>query len=189
MELPRIGGQPVATENRHEESDLVCLLLLGGDFHHDESGKLREWRIFNNELDTNSRNSLNFLDRKHHYSRANDEDSGSEVMEYKYLRLHPAERDYARIIAALKGYQLATGGRPITIARAGQPELPEQTFMRAWAERPQPLADSEINRFVSKVERGMQKEFNTVVCNKRNKKSLENIYTALRERNEYVAKG
>lgn len=189
MELPRIGGRPVATENRHEDPDLVCLLLLGGDLHHDENGQLREWRIFNNELDTNSRNSLNFLDRKHHYTRANDEDPGTEVMEYKYLRLYPGERDYARIIAALKGYQLAAAGRPITIARAGQPELPEQTFMREWAKHPQALSDAEINRFVSKVERGMQKEFNTVSCNKRNKKILENIYTALKERNGYVAKG
>ena len=128
MELPQHAGKTFLTDQRHEETDLICLLLLGGDLHRNEEGSLREWRIFNNELDTNSRNSLNFLDRKHHYSRANDEDSGAEVMEYKFLRLYP-EQDYARIIAALKGYQLASRGRPITIARQGQPELPEQLFM------------------------------------------------------------
>ena len=188
MEMPRSAGRTIITENRHEESDLVCLLLLGGDLHHDEEGKLREWRIFNNELDTNSRNSLNFLDRKHHYSRANDEDSGSDVMEYKYLRLYPGTYDYTKVIAALKGYQFASCGRPITIARPGQPELPEQTFMREWAKNPQALADSEINSFIAKVEQGIRLEFNSVTFHKRNKKLLESIHSTLKERNKYVAK-
>ena len=189
MEMPRRSGRAIVTENRHAESDLVCLLLLGGDLYHDEEGKLREWRIFNNELDTNSRNSLNFLDRKHHYSRANDEDSGSDVMEYKYLRLHNGTMDYAKVIAALKGYQFASCGRPITIARPGQPELPEQTFMRAWAENPQSLADNEINSFIAKVEQGIKLEFNSVSLDKRNRKLLENIYSTLKDRNKFVAKG
>ena len=189
MEMPRRSGRTIITENRHSESDLVCLLLLGGDLHHDEEGNLREWRIFNNELDTNSRNSLNFLDRKYHYSRANDEDSGSDVMEYKYLRLHNGNMDYARVIAALKGYQFASCGRPITITRPGQPELPEQTFMREWAENPQSLADNEINSFIAKVEQGIKLEFNTVSLDKRNRKLLENIYSSLKERNKFVAKG
>ena len=189
MEMPRRSGRTIITENRHSESDLVCLLLLGGDLHHDEEGNLREWRIFNNELDTNSRNSLNFLDRKYHYSRANDEDSGSDVMEYKYLRLHNGNMDYARVIAALKGYQFASCGRPITITRPGQPELPEQTFMREWAENPQSLADNEINSFIAKVEQGIKLEFNTVSLDKRNRKLLENIYSTLKERNKFVAKG
>lgn len=188
MEMPRRAGRTIITENRHEESDLVCLLLLGGDLHHDEEGILREWRIFNNELDTNSRNSLNFLDRKHHYSRANDEDSGSDVMEYKFLRLHPAN-DYTKVIVALKGYQFASCGRPITIARAGQPELPEQTFMREWARTPQALADNEINSFIAKVEQGIRLEFDSLTFHKRSIKLLESIYTTLKERNKYVAKG
>ena len=189
MEMPRRAGRAMITENRHKESDLVCLLLLGGDIHHDEEGNLREWRIFNNELDTNSQNSLNFLDRKHHYSRANDEDSGADVMEYKYLRLHSGERDYARVIAALKGYQFASGGRPITIMRPGQPELPEQTFMREWSRTPQALSDSDINSFVTKVEQGIKLEYNSVSLNKRNRKLLENIYSSLKAQNQYVAKG
>ena len=189
MELPLRGGKAVVTDQRHEESDLVCLLLLAGDLHHDEEGILREWRIFNNELDTNSRNSLNFLDRKHHYSRANTDDSGTEVMEYKFLRLEPGEKDYSRIIAALKGYQLSSRGRPITIARKGQPELPEQTFMREWAAHPEPLEDAAINRFLAKTEHGMMQEFNSLSCDKRCKKQLENIYKTLKERNEYVKRG
>lgn len=189
MEMPRRAGHTIITENRHKESDLVCLLLLGGDLHHDEEGHLREWRIFNNELDTNSRNSLNFLDRKHHYSRANDEDSGSDVMEYKYLRLHPANHDYAPVITALKGYQFASCGRPITIARQGQPELPEQTFMREWAKNPQSLTENEINSFVAKIEQGFRLEFDSVSFNKHSKKQLDNICSILKERNRYIAKG
>lgn len=189
MEMPHRSGRPIITDNRHEESDLVCLLLLGGDLHHDEEGSLREWRIFNNELDTNSRGSLNFLDRKHHYSRANDEDSGADVMEYKFLRLYSGEQDYAKIIAALKGYQFASCGRPITIARHGQPELPEQIFMREWAAKPQALSNCEINSFLAKVERGIKLEFDSVSCDKRNRKLLESIHKTLKERNDFVAKG
>ena len=189
MEMPRLSGRPMITENRHKESDLACLLLLGGDLHHDEEGVLREWRIFNNELDTNSQNSLNFLDRKHHYSRANDEDSGSDVMEYKFLRLHSGNQDYAKVIAALKGYQFASGGRPITIIRQGQPELPEQTFLREWAKHPQALSEAEIEHFIEKVEQGIKLEFNSVSLDKRNRKLLDNILSTLKERNQYVAKG
>ena len=109
-------------------------------------------------------------------------------MEYKFLRLYP-EQDYARIIAALKGYQLASRGRPITIARQGQPELPEQLFMREWAAHPEPAGDQGINRFLAKVEQGMMLEFNSRSCDKRSKKLLENIYTMLKERDEYVRRG
>ncbi len=189
MELPRIGGRSVITDTPHKEPDLVCLLLLGGDLRHDENGVLREWRIFNRELDTNASNSLNFLDRKFHYCRSGDDDSRSEVMEYKFPRLHAERTDYTRLIAALKDYQLETCARPITIPRLGKQELHEQIFMRCWAAHPQTLADTEINAFVSKVEHGMYREYNYNSCDKRRKKELENIYTTLVEKNEYVSKG
>ena len=108
-------------------------------------------------------------------------------MEYKFLRLHAGEHDYAKVIAALTGYQFASGGRPITIVRQGQPELPEQTFLREWAKNPQALSDSEINSFVAKVEQGIKLEFNSVSLDKRNRKLLENIHATLKERNHYVS--
>ena len=62
-------------------------------------------------------------------------------------------------------------------------------FMRAWAENPQSLADNEINSFIAKVEQGIKLEFNSVSLDKRNRKLLENIYSTLKDRNKFVAKG
>lgn len=42
MELPKDNGAPVITNRPHRESDLVCLMLLGGDLRRDENGILRE---------------------------------------------------------------------------------------------------------------------------------------------------
>ncbi len=189
MELPESNGQPAITDRAHKESDLVCLLLLGGDLRRDENGILREWRIFNNELDTNAGNSLNFSARKHHYTRSGDENSASDVMEYKFLRLKSVETDYTKVILALKDYQLETGARPISIPRKGEPELPEQRFLRAWAAHPQSLSMREIESFVETVERGMCKEHKTVHLDKRKKAILENIGETLVERNRSIAQG
>ena len=189
MELRENGGKPAITDKAHAESDLVCLLLLGGDLRRDEDGILREWRIFNNELDTNMAGSLNFSDRKHHYSRLDDEDSGADVMEYKFLRLRSAETDYAKVIDALKAYQLETCTRPISIPRRGESELPEQIFLRRWAARPQSISNREITSFLEKIERGMKLERNTVKLDKRSLSTLENIESTLMERNRSVTQG
>lgn len=189
MELAKINGRPPITDRSHRESDLVCLLLLGGDLRRDENGILREWRIFNNELDTNMSKSLNFSDRKHHYSRMGDEESVSDVMEYKFLRLKSTETDYAKVIVALKAYQLETCARPISIPRMGRPELPEQTFLRSWANHPQSLSLKEIDDFAGTLERGMCKERNSVKLDKRSRSMLENIVSTLVERNRSVAQG
>ena len=177
------------TEVPHKPSDLVCLMMLGGDLRRDEEGKLREWRIFNKELDTNMRDSLNFSDRKYHYSRPDQsEDEASDVMEYKFLRLRQEETDYSNIIIALKGYQFGTHARPISIPKQGQKELPEQIFLREWAASPQALSIPEIQSFVDTVERGLCEEHNVTSVNKRGQTYLENIYFTLLERNAYVAK-
>ncbi len=189
MELAKINGRPPITDRSHKESDLVCLLLLGGDLRRDENGILREWRIFNNELDTNMSKSLNFSDRKHHYSRLGDEESVSDVMEYKFLRLKSTETDYAKVIVALKAYQLETCARPISIPRMGRPELPEQLFLRSWADHPQSLSLKEIDDFAGRLERGMCKERNSVKLDKRSRSMLENIVSTLVERNRSVAQG
>ena len=189
MELAKISGRPAITDRSHKESDLVCLLLLGGDLRRDENGILREWRIFNDELDTNMSKSLNFSDRKHHYSRLGDEESVSDVMEYKFLRLKSTETDYAKVIVALKAYQLETCARPISIPRMGHPELPEQLFLRSWANHPQSLSLKEIDDFAGRLERGMCKERNSVKLDKRSRSMLENIVSTLVERNRSVAQG
>lgn len=172
------------TDRPHRESDLVCLLLLGGDLHRDENGKMREWRIYNNELDTNLRKSLNFSDRKQHYSRLEHNESDmSDVMEYKYIRLRRKETDYRNLIVALKGYQFESHGRPLNIPPSGCPELPEQTFLRRWAANPQPISPLEIQTFVETVERGLLEEHNALTLDRRRRNALAAIHAILTERN------
>ncbi len=180
MELPERAKS--TTMQRHKESDLACLLLLGGDFRKDENGNLREWRIYNNELDTNRMRSLNFSDRKEHYSRPEQEDA-SDVIEYKYLRLHPEETDYHSIIVALKGYQAGSHGRPITIQRQGAGELPEQMFLREWAANPTPLDDKEIDAFLATVEAGLKVEHNSLQLDRRRRAVMEKLNLLLRLKN------
>ena len=148
-----ISGRP------HKKDDLVCLLLLGGDFKRSSNHKLREWRVFNNELDTNFQQSVHFSDRKYHFAKFNQPlEEASDVMEYKFMRLHSKEFDYETLIYALKGYQLHTHARPINIPSKNAKELPEQKFIRDWGKNPKPLTLEAIDKFVEKVCNGLMEE-------------------------------
>ncbi len=187
LELP--GGRANLADAPHTEADLVCLLLLGGDLRKGPDGRLREWRVFNNELDTNMRRSLNFSDRKRHYSLPEQDPAGAaEVMEYKFLRLRKERCDYSRVIIALKGYQRFTRARPVGIGAPGSDELPEHAFLRSWAAHPQALDPLEIDNFTAKVERGLMEEFNSRSLDKRRRDALGAIHAELLERNHYVAR-
>ncbi len=147
------------TDALHREEDLACLLMLGGDLSSDENGVLREQRIYSGSLDTNYRNSLNFSDRKHHfYKSSGEEGDGAEVMEYKYMRLHKGGFDYEMLISALKGYQFATQARPLSARIKTTDELPEQRFMREWAESPAAVDPGAIASFADKVREGLSIE-------------------------------
>ncbi len=186
MELPR-NKLSYNSLNPHKESDLACLLMLGGDFRKDDTGLLREWRIFNKELDTNLLGSLNFSSRKYHYSRPDQsEEEASDVMEYKFMRLRKEETDYSNLIVCLKGYQFGTHARPISIPPKGQSELPEQRFLREWAAHPKPLSRAEIHSFLETIERGIKEEYQATELGKRARASLENIAFALFERNAWI---
>jgi len=187
MELK--GEHKNITEKPHENSDLVCLLLLGGNIRRSDDNKLREWRVFNNELDTNFQKSIHFSDRKYHFSKFNLQiEDAADVVEYKFIRLHKYEFDYETLIYALKGYQLHTHVRPINTKKKGVMELPEQTFMREWAKNPTPLEDKHIFQFVEKVSKGLTEEvglkkpkpYITRICKK--------LHKTLVKRNNYLKK-
>ena len=134
--------------------------------------------------------SLNFSDRKIHYSRLEaSEADASDVMEYKFVRLKSEETDYRSLIMALKGYQFETHARPITIPHQGAPELPEQTFLRAYALNPQSVSDAEITSFVETVERGLMEEHNCRTLDRRRRSSIETIHALLKEKNAWIARG
>jgi len=151
------------SDKKHLESNLVCLLLLGGDIRKDKDGNVREWRIYNNELDTNFQKSLNFSDRKYHFPKADIPlEEAADVMEYKFMRLHKEDFDYETIIYALKGYQLHNHGRPLNIQENQNHELSEQIFMKKWATTPFPLRNDDIDKFVDQVVQGLMEEIGTL---------------------------
>lgn len=176
------------TDTPHEEKDLVCLMLLGGDVGAEPNGVVRERRVFNNELDTNFKGALHFSDRKHHFAKSNQEmDAAADVVEYKFMRLHKGEHDYETLIHALKGYQLHTHARPVNVQRLGTPELPEQTFLRKWSANPEPAPSEAIDSFVSKVERGLMEESGVCRLDARVARVLEKIHSDLRAANDRLA--
>ena len=188
MELQRGRTSGNITDKRHQDEDLVCLLLLGGDIRPDSTGKLREWRVFDGELDTNASKSLNFSDRKFHFAKADqDESEASDVMEYKFIRLNRGNTDYESLIIALKGYQFGTRARPVK-TQTPEKEMPEQTFLRAWAANPQPLDSAAINRFIGKVEKGLLEENKIARLPSTKQTALRRAEERLLERNSYISK-
>lgn len=186
MELA--GQHSNVTDKRHREEDLVCLLMLGGDLRKDSGGKLREWRIYNEELDTNFKHSLHFSDRKCHFSRPDqDESEGAEIMEYKFMRLNNFDTDYEKLIVALKGYQFETHARPISIPKAGEIEMPEQIFLRKWAASPESIDRAAINSFLKTVEKGLLEENKSCKLDQRKKNILRKIEADLLAKNELVS--
>lgn len=186
MELP--GPHSHITDKPHKEEDLVCLLLLGGDIRPDKDGKLREWRIYNNELDTNFMKSIHFSDRKIHFSKpGQDECDAANVMEYKFPRLHKEETDYESIIVALKGYQFESHTRPISIHKSGEGDLPEQIFLRKWANQPKSITKENINSFLEKVEKGIMEENKGAKLGRNKIKLLAKIEDILIRQNKMVS--
>lgn len=188
ISLELTGSHSHITDRPHKEEHLACLLMLGGDLRPDASGKLREWRVFNNELDTNFQKSIHFSDRKCHFSKPEQEQSeASEVMEYKFLRLHKEETDYESLIIALKGYQRETHARPVSIREKGCPEMPEQVFLRKWAAKPQSLDKTAINDFLTTVEKGLLEENKARKLEPRKIKVLEKLGKYLSARNKMIS--
>lgn len=188
MELQRGRNSGNIMDRKHLDEDLVCLLLLGGDIRPDLEGKLRERRIFDGELDINVSKSLNFSDRKFHFTKPDQAESeASDVMEYKFIRLNREDTDYESLIIALKGYQFGTRARPIK-TQTLEKEMPEQAFLRAWAANPQPLDSSAINKFIEKVERGLLEENNIARLPSTKQTALRRAEERLLERNSYISK-
>jgi len=176
------------TDTPHLEEDLACLLLLGGDIGAESNGAVRARRVFNNELDTNFKGALHFSDRKHHFARATQElEEAADVMEYKFMRLHKGEHDYETLIHALKGYQFHTHARPVNVQRLGSPELPEQTFLRKWSAKPEPVSSDIIESFVSKVEQGLLEEAGVCRLDRRASEILAKLHSDLQTANQKLA--
>ncbi|MCX6986124.1 MAG: hypothetical protein NT118_15440 [Lentisphaerae bacterium] len=67
-------------------------------------------------------------------------------------------------------------------------EMPEQTFLRAWAANPQPLDSAAINRFIGKVEKGLLEENKIARLPSTKQTALRRAEERLLERNSYISK-
>ncbi len=155
--------QPIRLDGRNVVPDLIAMLLLGGDFRERPDGSVYEARVAGDEI-TDVDGHLYFFEENRHVAEEPPEDLAgaaepaySAVIEYKFPRLR-LNHDYEPLVMALKGYHLARNPRPFysDFRPVSEPAIDEETeALRAWARRPEPLAERDLERFLDAVEFGL----------------------------------
>lgn len=137
-------------------SDLLCLLILGGDLREDGGGVMREMRLHQREIEDEN-GGIYFSKENVHFS---DDGTRTTVMEYQFPRLS-LDRDYLPLVMALKGFQCSDnppGVNPFMDGAAYRPDHPLLMELKRWAESPRPLDGGQIARFLERIERGLKTE-------------------------------
>jgi gamma-glutamylcyclotransferase (GGCT)/AIG2-like uncharacterized protein YtfP len=159
-------SEPMRLVGRNDLSDLLCMLLLGGDFQERPDGTCFEARVGHDEI-TDAQGHLYFCEENRHVAEEPPsnldgaaEPAYSAVIEYKFPRLR-VNHDFEPLVVALKGYHRARNPRPFysdfrTVAEPAVAE--EAAALRAWARFPEPLAERELTRFVEAVRAGLAVE-------------------------------
>lgn len=136
----------------------LCLLLLGGDLREDDNGRLREMRIFQQEI-LHPEMGL-FLSRLNRHAQKPGEKSRTAVVEYQFSRLH-YDYDYQPLILALKGFQRHTNPFPFKDC-PDCPNLEQQqdieTALKQWAAFPTPVSPRTCGNFLEIVRAGLEEE-------------------------------
>ena len=167
----------------------LCLLLLGGDVRLDEQGKLREMRIYHEEiLHPDVGVCLSRLNRHH---QTPGDRSWSSVVEFQFPRLF-ADHDYQPLLMALKGFQTAANPYPFKGVKdcPYQDEYAEiEAALIQWAAYPTAVAGSSVNGFIELVARGLQEEAKS--CSEEYQAYAEEMLAKLgkilHERNDWIA--
>jgi gamma-glutamylcyclotransferase (GGCT)/AIG2-like uncharacterized protein YtfP len=166
----------------------LCLLLLGGDLAEDDHGKLRELRIYYEEiLQPEVGVCLSRLNRHHQNP---DERSWASVVEFQFPRL-VAGHDYQPLIMALKGFQ--TAGNPYPFK--GVKDCPYKEYYEEiesaliqWAAYPTPVSANSLDAFIEIVAQGLAQEAGN--CSQEyeeyTRTITEKIDTQLRRRNQMI---
>jgi len=139
-------------------SDLVCLMVLGGDVGPDESGRLRERRIYGGEI-VDEIAGLSFSRLNEHRGHPYD-DEPTAVVAFDFPRLF-YEHSYLDVILALKAFQLADNPPPLELSswapyHEANRELAKA--LTAWAADPQPVSMADQGAFLARLERGLTYE-------------------------------
>ncbi len=159
-------AQSIRLTGRNDVPDLLAMLLLGGDLRERPDGTPYEARVAGDEI-TDAGGHLYFFEENRHVAEEPPEDLAGAaepayraVVEYKFPRLR-LNHDFEPLIVALKGYHIARNPRPFfsDFRPLDEPAIAEETAaLRAWAARPTPLAERDLERFVDAVEAGLTVE-------------------------------
>jgi gamma-glutamylcyclotransferase (GGCT)/AIG2-like uncharacterized protein YtfP len=186
----QISG-PSDYRHKNNVDHLRCLLMLGGDIGPDETGTLREKRIFHNEVVDNYGN-MNFSHEKmHYYSEDHEMQNAHIVAEYGFSRLF-LHKDYEPLIVALKGFQIGEQPRPLNpeTEDRGLLDIPieEKDELTAWATSPRPVSPGAIAGFVAVVRQGLFSEKKGRPAHKEEyiERMLEKIASLIAEKNEFI---
>lgn len=136
----------------------LCLLLLGGDLREDAGGRLREMRIFQEEIlhpDTGL-----YLSRLNRHSQDPEAADRTAVVEFQFSRLH-YDYDYQPLIMALKGFQRAANPAPFKEYSSGPEQEANRDLeiaLKQWAAYPAPVSPAGCSAFLGLVEAGLEEE-------------------------------
>jgi len=136
----------------------LCLLLLGGDLREDAGGKLREMRIYQEEI-LHPETGL-YLSRLNRHSQDPEAASRTAVVEYQFSRLQ-YDYDYQPLIMALKGFQKAANPAPFKdCAECSDQEANRdlEVALKQWAAFPTPVSAAGCRSFLGKVQAGLEEE-------------------------------
>ncbi|MBN2356942.1 hypothetical protein JXO59_12575, partial [candidate division KSB1 bacterium] len=136
----------------------LCLLLLGGDLREDQGGRLREMRIFHQEILHPDMGI--YISRLNRHRPKNDARELTSVVEFQFPRLY-FDYDYQPLIMALKGFQHQANPYPLKDCKdcPFEEENAEiELALKQWAAYPSPVPESSINRFLDIVAQGLQSE-------------------------------
>ena len=166
----------------------LCLLLLGGDLRVDDQGRLREMRIYHEEiLHPDVGICLSRLNR--HHQNPNDR-RWSSVVEFQFPRLL-ADVDYQPLIMALKGFQMAANPYPFK----GVKDDPFQEYNQEiegaliqWAAYPAAVSENSLTAFLDLVAQGVQEEADRFGIEYEDyaRTMMEKIETRLRQQNRMI---
>ena len=171
-----------------DPSNLICLLMLGGDIQKDENGKLRERRIFNKEI-SNIHTGLSFSRLNCHKPDEMDENT-SQVVEFQFPRLY-YDHNYEPLIVALKGYQLGNNPYVLDLSK-DSPNLAQnkeiETYITKWAQKPKTISQKDISNFLKEVDTGLLNESAQGKGHSRQyiEKMISEIEKTLNEVNAYI---
>ncbi len=173
-------------DKKNKIENILCLLLLGGDFGYDNKHRMCEKRIANKEI-IDKFGLLNFSLENVHYS---DEEriNKNTVIEYQFPRLY-YDTNYQPLILALKGYQLAENTRPLCpFENTEKTAYSEMDEIKRWACSPTPVTDKDINNFLKIVEEGLMSEANGRPSHKITyiRKNITEMSVRIRAKNKFI---